>query len=89
MTSLQDFPDRITFLEGLRPGNVFAGEPPLPRGLLAQMEGSSHTANQDPHPEQGNNPGNNEQPGCTAAERTILTLGFLDGLAEEMGGFGY
>jgi hypothetical protein len=53
------------------------------------MEGSSHTANQDPHPEQGNNPGNNEQPGCTAAERTILTLGFLDGLAEGMGGFGY
>jgi hypothetical protein len=74
-----ELPDPITFLEGLLPGNPFQGEPPLPRGLLAMMEGT---------PQEEKFPDQVEKPGCTAAERTILTLGFLEGLAEGEGGFG-
>ena len=75
MSDSWELPDPITLLEGLLPGNIFAGEPPLPRVLVELMR--EQTPVTDP-----------DKPGCTAAETTILTLGFLDGLADGMGGFG-
>lgn len=78
-----EIPDPITFLEGLLPGNVFAGEPPLPRAVIASLKQKQSDGPDIPSEEH-----QVERPGCTAAESTILTLGFLDGLSEGMGGFG-
>jgi hypothetical protein len=76
-------PDPISFLEGLFPGNPFLGEPPIPRSIIDLMseEAEASVAIEE-------KPKAVTRPGCTAAESTILSLGFLDGLAEGMKGFG-
>lgn len=80
MTSNQ-LPDPIAFLEGLLPGNPFAGEPPLPRFLLG-------TAVREEAKLGGHQLIDPMRPGCTAAETTILTRGILEDLARGFGGFG-
>ncbi len=83
MVEQRQLPDPITFLEGLLPGNPFLGEPPIPRGILDLMnEDAEAPARIEDKPKEV------AKPGCTAAESTILSLGFLDGLAEGMQGFG-
>lgn len=93
---MAELPDPITLLEALLPGNPFRGEPPLPRGLVALLESAAQQETPEraevpppvPRVETSPAPDLMEKPGCTAAETTILTLGFLDGLAEGMEGFG-
>ena len=83
MAEQGQLPDPIIFLEGLLPGNPFLGEPPIPRGIIDFMNGSAKVpAAIEEKPKEA------AKPGCTAAESTILSLGFLDGLAEGMKGFG-
>ena len=83
MDGTPELPDPITFLEGLLPGNPFLGEPPIPRGIIDLLapEAEAPLAPQE-------RPKEVTKPGCTAAESAILSLGFLDGLAEGMKGFG-
>jgi len=82
--SKNELPDPISFLEGLLegllPGNPFAGEPPVPRFLLENRREDGVSGE---HPLI-----NPMRPGCTAAETTILTRGILEDLGEGMGGFG-
>ena len=91
MTDRFELPDPFALLAGLLPGNILAGEPPLPRGLIALMEASADSEPDEvrPHFVDANIQTKAlARPGCTAAETTILTLGFLEGLSEGMGGFG-
>ena len=83
MNEQRGLPDPISFLEGLLPGNPFLGELPIPRGILDLMNDDAEF----PVPIQ-ERPKEVIKSGCTAAESTILSLGFLDGLAEGMKGFG-
>lgn len=79
----QQLPDPITLLEGLLPGNPFAGEPPLPRFLLGAREEPVVESESGGHLLI-----NPMRPGCTAAETTILTRGILEDLEQGFGGFG-
>jgi hypothetical protein len=83
MEQRREFPDPISFLVGLLPGNPFLGEPPIPRGIIDLMDKDAEVPVAIEE-----RPKEVTRPGCTAAESTILSLGFLDGLAEGMKGFG-
>ena len=83
MLERREIPDPISFLEGLLPGNPFLGEPPIPRGIIDLL-----APEVEPPPASQERPKEVTKPGCTAAESAILSLGFLDGLADGLGGFG-